>query len=163
MNRQLASAGIVARMKDYFERQLAWFEVMRDEIAEVETGIDPDQIEHLLETDSARVQSSKDLEREFLALKSEWDRTDAIPDREVEDVKVLAREAERLANELQQSIERAAEQAMRGQAQMSQAVSADAVSDVVFDAIRDGKLYIFTDDGPRDFARGRLEAILSRS
>ena len=111
MNRQLASAGIVARMKDYFERQLAWFEVMRDEIAEVETGIDPDQIEHLLETDSARVQSSKDLEREFLALKSEWDRTDAIPDREVEDVKVLAREAERLANELQQSIERAAEQA----------------------------------------------------
>jgi len=111
MSPQLADSGIVARMRDYLERQCAWFETVRGELAEIEAGIDAERIESVFEADGIRAKASRELEREFFALKQEWDETDGISEHDVGSVRAMARETERLAQEIHAAIERAATQA----------------------------------------------------
>lgn len=114
MTKALAHAGIVRRMKDYFARQMAWFEQMQDALAELDEEIDPDRLDGLVEADSARAQTSKELEEEFTVLKSEWDRTDSIPESAAEEVRAIARQAETQAEELQEALERTARRTGKG-------------------------------------------------
>ncbi len=108
MTKALAHSGIVRRMKDYFARQMAWFEQMKDALAEIDDEIDPDDLDGLVDADSARARTSKELEEEFTVLKSEWDRTDSIPESAAGEVRDIARQAEARAQELQKAIEGAA-------------------------------------------------------
>ncbi len=114
MNKALSHDSIVRRMKDYFERQMAWFEQMQKGLAELDGEIDVDQLDRLMEADSARARSSKELEEEFAALKNEWDRSESIPERAVEEVRAIALEAETLAAELHEAIDRAAQDTGKG-------------------------------------------------
>ena len=114
MNKALANDSIVRRMKDYFERQMAWFDQMRSGLAELGGEIDVDQLDRLMEADSARARTSKELEEEFLVLKSEWDRCESISERAVEEVRAIALEAETLAAELQEALDRAAQETGKG-------------------------------------------------
>ncbi len=114
MNKALSHDSIVRRMKDYFERQMAWFEQMQKGLAELDGEIDVDQLDRLMEADSARARSSKELEEEFAALKNEWDRSESIPERAVEEVRAIASEAETLAAELHEALERAAQDTGKG-------------------------------------------------
>lgn len=110
MTKALAYDDIVRRMKDYFERQTAWFDRMHESLSELEGEIDVEQLDRLMEADSSRARISKELEQEFLVLKGEWDRTDSIPERAVEEVRAIALEAEKLAADLQQALDRAAQE-----------------------------------------------------
>ena len=114
MSKALAHADIVRRMKDYFARQMAWFEQMHDAFAEFDGEIDPDHLDRLLEADSARARISKELEEEFAVLKSEWDRTDSIPESAADEVRAIARQAEERAEELQQAVDQAARKTGKG-------------------------------------------------
>lgn len=114
MNKALAHDNIVRRMKDYFERQMAWFEEMHKGLAELGEEIDVDQIDRLMEADSARARTSKELEEEFLVLKSEWDRCESIPEPAVEEVRAIALGAEKLAAGLQEALDRAAQETGKG-------------------------------------------------
>lgn len=114
MSKALAHADIVRRMKDYFARQMAWFEQMHDAFAEFDGEIDPDHLDRLLEADSARARISKELEEEFTVLKSEWDRTDSIPESAADEVRAIARQAEERAEELQQAVDQAARKTGKG-------------------------------------------------
>lgn len=109
MSETLADADIVRRMKDYFARQMAWFEQLHDALAKLEGPVDPERLDGLLEADSARARKSKALEEEFSALKSEWDRAEAIPESAVNEVREIAGRAEKLASELQVAFDKAAQ------------------------------------------------------
>ena len=114
MSKALAHADIVRRMKDYFARQMAWFEQMHDAFGEFDGEIDPDHLDRLLEADSTRARISKELEEEFAVLKSEWDRTDSIPESAADEVRAIARLAEERAEELQQAVDQAARKTGKG-------------------------------------------------
>ena len=114
MNNALAHDSIVRRMKDYFERQMAWFEEMGKGLAELGGEIDVDQLDRLMEADNARARTSKELEEEFLVLKSEWDRCESIPRPTVEEVRAIALEAEKRAALLQEALDRAAQETGKG-------------------------------------------------
>lgn len=114
MNKTLAHDDIVRRMKDYFERQTAWFEQMHVSLSELEGEFDVERLDGLMEADSARARISKELEEEFLVLKGEWDRTESIPERAAEEVRAIALEAEKLAADLQRALDRAAQETGKG-------------------------------------------------
>lgn len=114
MNKELAHDSIVRRMKDYFERQTAWFEEMHRGLAELGGEIDVDQIDRLMEADSVRARTSKEFEEEFLVLKSEWDRCESIPEPAVEEVRAIALGVETLAAELQEALDGAARETGKG-------------------------------------------------
>lgn len=57
--------------------------------------------------------------------------------------------------------EQKVEDALRGMSRNNPAATAGEVAERVFDGIREGKLYIFTDDSPKDYARKRLEEIIA--
>ena len=114
MNKALAHDDIVRRMKDYFGRQMAWFGQMHEGLSELEGELDEEQLDGLMEADSSRARISKELEEEFLVLKGEWDRTESIPEQAVEEVRAIALEAEKLAVDLQQALDRAAQETGKG-------------------------------------------------
>ncbi len=114
MSKALAHDSIVRRMKDYFERQMAWFEEMYKGLTELGGEIDVDQLDRLMEADSARARTSKELEEEFSVLKSEWDRCESISESALAEVRSIALEAEKLAGELQEALDRAARETGRG-------------------------------------------------
>lgn len=109
MSETLANADIVRRMKDYFTRQMAWFEQLHEALAEFDEPVDLERLDGLLEADSARARKSKALEEEFSALKSEWDRAESIPESAVDEVRAIAGRAEKLAGELQEAFDKAAQ------------------------------------------------------
>ena len=114
MNKALAHDDIVRRMKDYFERQTAWFVQMHEGLAELEGEIDAEQLDGLMDADSSRARISKELEEEFLVLKGEWDRTESIPEQAAEEVRAIASEAEKRAADLQRALDRAAQETGKG-------------------------------------------------
>lgn len=114
MNKALAHADIARRMKDYFARQMGWFEQMHAALAELDGEIDPDCLDGLVEADSARARISKELEEEFTVLRSEWDRTDSISESAADEVRAIARQAEAQAEELQKALDRAAQKTGKG-------------------------------------------------
>lgn len=111
MTPSLSNSGIAARMKDFFERQLAWFSVMHESVSAMPPEIDAARLEQLLEEDGERVRTSRDLELEYHALKREWDEAAGLPDGDVESVRVLARQAEAQAYELHELFEQTAQRA----------------------------------------------------
>ena len=124
MSKALAHADIVRRMKDYFARQMGWFEQLHVALAEFDGDIDPDHLDGLVEADSERARISKELEEEFTVLKSEWDRTDSIPESAAGEVRAIARQAEARAEELQQTIEQAARKTGKGADKLHERIGA---------------------------------------
>ena len=91
---------LVARMTDYLERQIAQY---KRQISEHEDtareGLDM-ALENLVTMSNAHAVESAMLEREFNALLREWKAADGISDEQRRGVRLLAREAESLANRL---------------------------------------------------------------
>lgn len=109
MSGSLANADIVRRMKDYFGRQVAWFEELRDALAAFEGPVELEGLDGLLEEDGVRARKSKAFEEEFSALKREWDRAESIPESAVDEMRAIAGRAEKLAGDLEEAFEKAAQ------------------------------------------------------
>ena len=101
------NADIAARMTDYFKRQIAWFEQVLAEWDSVLTDLEAERLDELLARQEQDAVTTRQLEREFWALDTEW--TEAVVS-EVEraEVRRLAARAEALATELGAMCERAA-------------------------------------------------------
>ena len=114
MSDTLANADIVRRMKDYFARQVSWFEELHDALAEYEEPVDHERLDGLIEADGARARKTKAFEEEFSALKGEWDRAESIPESAADEVRAIALHAEVLAKELQEAFDKAARSTSAG-------------------------------------------------
>ncbi len=111
MSDALGNVDIAQRMKDYFRRQIDWFEQMRLELQRLENGLEGEEFEQVADQDRRRAQVSRALHDEFAALKKEWDRTGPIADTDREAVRAIARRAEEIGNDLQQVFDRVAHKA----------------------------------------------------
>lgn len=98
---------IAARMKDYFERQIAWSGEALRALHELDPAHE-DGLAAFVEGDGERAVALHALEQEFAALKNEWDRDATIGERERAEVRAVADEAARVSTELQRALEDAA-------------------------------------------------------
>jgi hypothetical protein len=96
----MAQDELVARMTDYLERQIAQYkrQISEHEDAARE-GLDQG-LENLVTMSNAHAVESAMLEREFNALLREWKAAHEVSEEQRSGVRLLAREAEALANRL---------------------------------------------------------------
>lgn len=107
----MPDSNIAARMSDFFERQIAWFRQMLQDIAHLEKQIDQDDNESIVEEDARRARKSREMETEFLALKKEWDQAGPRTGPDADAVRELAAQAEGLARSVQAAVEGASAKA----------------------------------------------------
>lgn len=110
MSERPVDTDIVVRMKDFFERQIAWFETVKDDLARLGESADPDESDRLVFDDNERAKKSRALEEEFRVLKKEWDASRPADGAGTEAVRSLAHRAEELGLALQESIDDAAKE-----------------------------------------------------
>lgn len=96
----VAHASISARMTDYFNRQIAWFERLLADLAPLQDAPGEVVESRLVEQASAHVQGTQTLGQEFWALLKEWETASDISDDERAQVAGLAQQAEVLAQKL---------------------------------------------------------------
>lgn len=129
---------IPGRMKDYFERQIGWFEKMLEDLATLEEDLDasmPDDAsvpQEVVQRQEAHEKGMRALEDEFISLLHEWEVTESIGESARKEVRALAREAEALSNKLQSVMGRGAELAAERMASL----------EVAFGQIRQGKTMV---------------------
>lgn len=96
----MADDELVARMTDYLERQIAQYKRQISEHEQTAREGSDNALEDLLTMSNAHAVESAMLEREFTALMREWQAAAGISDEQRSGVRLLAREAESLANRL---------------------------------------------------------------
>ena len=64
---------LTARMKDYFTRQLAWFEGLLADLAAIQPGMDDLVLTRLIDQMAHHAKGTETLEQEFWALLPEWE------------------------------------------------------------------------------------------
>lgn len=87
-------------MTDYLERQIVQYKRQISEHEEATREGSDRALDDLLSMSNAHAVESAMLEREFTALMREWQAADGISDEQRSGVRLLAREAEALANRL---------------------------------------------------------------
>lgn len=99
----MSAPTIADRMQDFFSRQIAWL----SEAAEAyRVAGDDFDMDRLLEAASERTQSAQALEREYVALKREWDAAEPSASERAE-VGEMANRAETLVREVETRIQEA--------------------------------------------------------
>lgn len=100
------SHNIAGRMRDYFERQIAWFNEAKLEYTSItdflttKGDIDPVDLKTFIEKVGYMANDSRVLQDEFQALMREWDSAEEVPDIERVEIQVLAKEAQVLSADL---------------------------------------------------------------
>jgi len=103
---------IAYRMRDYFVRQIVWFEQMVDQLVSLrQHPLNPEAIEMVAENERVRMRRTQELEEEFEVLKKEWDSTPSISESDRIEIKRLAARAEELTTELMQHYDALAKEA----------------------------------------------------
>ncbi len=110
-------ADLVARMTDYFNRQIALFESMRSDLEGVEDRLDTLDFEALGREQASHAAQASALKHELAGLLEEWESAKDVPEEDRDGIRALARRAEALAEELSVINDRAATHAdARGRA-----------------------------------------------
>lgn len=102
-------AQLPKRMKNFFSRQIAWYEQVLAELQGIEDDLKQADLTALTEHESQRAKSREQLEREFRALHREWEAAEAIPEQGCQEVQALADRAESLARRLAEAYDEAAQ------------------------------------------------------
>ncbi len=128
---------IAGRMKDYFGRQIRWFEKMLEDLATLEKDLDasepPDDVQQqVVQRQEVHEKGMHALEDEFRSLLHEWEGTESIAESDREEVRALAQQAEALSSKLQTVMDRGTELAAERMASMEDA----------FGKIRKGKTMV---------------------
>lgn len=106
MNKRNASAAIEQRMREYFNRQIAWFDSMLDEVATNAADMERGEIDKVIKQHHARDKELADFSDEFWVLKSEWDLAENIAHQAREEIGALARKADGMLVNMQQNLDK---------------------------------------------------------
>jgi len=85
------------RVKDYFRRQIAWFEEILADLERLEEDLDGPDAAQRIELRLRHDRRTAALEREFTALAREWRQAAELPKADRADIRALARTAQALA------------------------------------------------------------------
>ncbi len=96
----MADRRLVVRTKDYFTRQIAWFERMLADIETLEQDLEDLELQKLSEQQARHTEGTAGLEREFGELTREWETATGIAQEDREAIHKLAQRAEVLAMQL---------------------------------------------------------------
>ena len=94
------SGQLVQRMKDYFARQIDWFEQMLVDLDTIEDDLNDPDLERLTRQGRGHAVQTTALEKEFRALQQEWEALTGITETERAEVRTLAQRAGALAHRL---------------------------------------------------------------
>lgn len=125
----MAGSHIQARLKDYFERQIAWFEKTLEDLENLENLFEADEAHAIALLREGQVKDGKSLNDEFFSLLHEWESSEGSEGNKDGALAELAGCAERLSLDVQERI--------REGARISQARSADLTE--AFGEIRRGR------------------------
>ena len=95
---------IAERMKDYFNRQIAWFEEMSVDFSRIDETLDGPELAQLVEEQLGQQRKTQSLAEEFKGLKREWDDCDTCSEEDRKAIRELAQRADALSVELQERI-----------------------------------------------------------
>jgi ABC-type transporter Mla subunit MlaD len=99
---------VAERVKDYFTRQIAWFESLLAELdaALAAAAADP-ELRNLAQTHAAHVEATARFEDEFRSLVAAWRTATDVSQAQRDEIRLLARRAEALAARLGEAYQRA--------------------------------------------------------
>lgn len=109
MNKQVASGAIEARMRDYFERQIAWFDSMLGYVVESAADMERGEVEKTIEEHRSREKELVCFSDEFWSLKNEWDVSENISSEARAEIGALARKADALSVDVRLGLDRGGE------------------------------------------------------
>ncbi len=95
-------------MRDYFNRQIAWFNKMLEELDQLEDAADGPELEAYVARQRAHGETTAALAREFEILQREWAADEKISGEEREEIRALAAEVEELSAVMTQRFDAAA-------------------------------------------------------
>lgn len=104
MTRTHSPDHIAERMKDYFIRQIAWFEKMSIDFSPVDEELSETELVQLAEEQRAQQRKTESLADEFKGLKREWDDSDTCSEEDRKAIRQLAQRADALSVQLQEKI-----------------------------------------------------------
>jgi predicted nucleic acid-binding Zn-ribbon protein len=102
---------IAARVRTYFQRQIAWLESRLDELDHLDSLLDDDHLEALTAAEQRRERELENFQREAEGLLREWQTNTTATEAERKEVRALTSEARTLANQLMLRCQSAAETA----------------------------------------------------
>lgn len=106
MNDHLESAPIEVRMRDYFERQIAWFNEMLCYVVEAASDMERGEVDRAVKEHRSREKELTNFSDEFWSLKNEWDIADNIPTHAREEIATLARRADALSRDVRAGLDK---------------------------------------------------------
>lgn len=93
----MSSAHLVARMKDFFTRQIAAYESMLRDLESLQADLSDPELEKIVIQQDVHARATDDLEREFRRLSVEWESCHDLTETDRAAVRVLAHQAGDLA------------------------------------------------------------------
>ena len=102
---------ISARLHDYFDRQIAWFDTELAEFAEFAENITRENAEELLEWQQRHEREMRNLGEEFNSLIKEWQASDTVSETERHDLRTVAQHAAGLADQVRDALDRGSSRA----------------------------------------------------
>ncbi|MCH7960289.1 MAG: hypothetical protein IID08_09165 [Candidatus Hydrogenedentes bacterium] len=104
MTRSHSPEHIVERMKDYFIRQIAWFEEMSSDTSRIDKESSESELAQFAEEQRDQQRKTQSLAEEFSGLKREWDDCDTCFEEDRKAIRELAQRADALSVQLQARI-----------------------------------------------------------
>ena len=99
---------LTQRMRDYFNRQIAWFNQTLEELQQLEEAVDGSELEAYVARQRAHGQTTAALAQEFELLQREWACAANLSEEERIEVNALAAEAEKLSAVMSERFDAAA-------------------------------------------------------
>lgn len=93
----MANGELVARVKDFFGRQIAWYEQVLDDLGSVEQHLAQQDLDGLVQQRDRHAADLERIEREFSDLAREWEAAAAIDPADRDAIHAVAQQAEALA------------------------------------------------------------------
>jgi hypothetical protein len=109
----MADGELAGRFLDFFMRQMAWLERMRNELDGLDADLDAAAFDKLLQQQAGYAEETRRFEAEFAGLSAEWHASRDVTPEDRDTVRVLAQEARMLAAELAGKHEQARQRAGR--------------------------------------------------
>lgn len=107
MQRQKPDETLADRVASFFERQIAWYGCVAEDLASVEPQLDEQRLDALEARRSAYDRDMAEQERQLKALLAEWETAPKPPPADLQRIRALARRAEESAAHAADELQRA--------------------------------------------------------
>ena len=110
-------------MKDYFERQIAWFEKTIEELEDLENRFGPEQSHEMAVLRAGQAREGQNLNDEFFSLLHQWESSEGDEENKDGALAELAGQAERLSLDVQERLDEGARISQARSEELTQAFS----------------------------------------